>query len=830
MNIFEEVDKFFTSIPDYVAFNAIFITAIALFLFTIFCVILSTTHAYEAKLIKTIDMFNSYFIDNPNINEDNLVSFNNKMKSRKVPKLLRKQWQQFVLYREHNASYYMSFENCVATPLKNSTFKRDITTMNIISYILAFASVLLRLYDYETATDIGQLLSQTMLTPAIILLLNYIVTIFLDLRHNAIVSDLNQNYQYFEVNIDKATRTLPEYVDYEILFEQSEIKKGIPILYAYLQKRAEEEQRELERARLRNVEHEKFNFDEAGVESSLVLERAMQEAENYMAERKKHMQDIEQINNDMTQEELNFREITKEYRRQIQVSKESFDNYKALLAEASSSIETNYLNKQQQQELDRQRNLERDYDIASENHKKLIEGYQTEIATIEGFIAEARKTLERAMMSEFETYRNKVYDEAYKAVEEREKDKTEGFKKKIIGLEETISAKQTELDSLYDQNQSLIDQIEQEEDQDSTNFNEYTNDYQEEIAEPQEVEHEYQEEAFEPEQTEEEFTGNEDDFFDFEDDYSDSEEPSDDDFDFDKPQEEESQGDSGFKFNYMDIVKKEQEESLAEEKTVEETPAEEELSSVVVDVVPVEEKPKKKAGRPKKTETTQKPKGKPGRPKKVVTEEKVETKKTRGRPKKAVEAKTEIKPEAKKRGRPKKTESTVKTEPKRRGRPRKIETETKVAPKRGRGRPKKVETGVNAEVKSEAKKRGRPKKEETKVKAEPKRRGRPRKAEQVVQNEVKTEAKKRGRPKKVVEVKTDANPETKKRGRPKKSESTVKTEPKRRGRPRKIENADEIKNIDEYLKEIDDQIAKENAKIERTKKALEKKTRITKKK
>ena len=72
----------------------------------------------------------------------------------------------------------------------------------------------------------------------------------------------------------------------------------------------------MERARLKNVEHEKFNFDEAGVESSLVLERAMQEAENYIAERKKYMQDMEQINSDITQEEMNFRETTKEYQRQ----------------------------------------------------------------------------------------------------------------------------------------------------------------------------------------------------------------------------------------------------------------------------------------------------------------------------------------------------------------------------------------------------------------------------------------------------------------------------------------------------------------------------------
>ncbi|MBR2030119.1 MAG: hypothetical protein IJ999_04365, partial [Clostridia bacterium] len=142
------------------------------------------------------------------------------------------------------------------------------------------------------------ILQNCLITPALILLINYITTIFLNLRYNAIVSDLHQNYQYFEVNIDKATQTLPDYVDYEVLFDRNEIKKGIPILYAYLQKRAEEEQRELELARLKNVEHEKFSFDEAGVAGSLVLERAMQEAENYIAERKKYNQDTEQINND----------------------------------------------------------------------------------------------------------------------------------------------------------------------------------------------------------------------------------------------------------------------------------------------------------------------------------------------------------------------------------------------------------------------------------------------------------------------------------------------------------------------------------------------------
>ena len=105
MNIFNEVDKFFSSLKNYLNYNVIFIIFCSLFLLTVVVVIITTSRAYEARLIKAVDMFNNYFIDNPQITEENLVSFNNRMKSRKVPKQLRKQWQQYVLYREDKASH-----------------------------------------------------------------------------------------------------------------------------------------------------------------------------------------------------------------------------------------------------------------------------------------------------------------------------------------------------------------------------------------------------------------------------------------------------------------------------------------------------------------------------------------------------------------------------------------------------------------------------------------------------------------------------------------------------------------------------------------------------
>ena len=846
--IFESVNNFLTDMSGYLNYGPVFVIGIGAFLFTIMCVIISTSHSYEARLIKAIDMFNNYFIDTPQINEDNLVSFNAKMKTRKVPKQLRKQWQQFVLYREGKASEYMSFEQCVSIPIKNSTYKRDVVTMNIISYILAAVSLVVNLYVSYYESSLSAILAHALLCPALILILNFIITIFLDIRHNAIVSDLYSNYQYFEVNIDKATQTLPEYVDYEVLFDKNEIKRGIPILYAYLQKRAEEEQRELERARLRNVEHEKFHFDESGVESSLVLERAMQEAENYIAERKKYMQDMQQINAEISQEETNFREITKEYQRQMQVSKESFENYKAQLSDASSTIESNYLKKQQQQELDRQRNLERDYDTSTDRHKKVVESYQAELTTIEGFIAEARKTLERGMMSEFKSYSNKVYDAASKAVEEREEEKTEDLKHKIQNLEEELSAKQKELDYLYGQNQVLTEKYDQQASEfqqkldqnnqvlsrvsdeiskyNSTTMSNSSNLYQEKQDYVEPVQEDYNYEVHQEQPVEETY-----------------QEPITEEFNYEPYTEdavEESQVPE-YEFNYTVP-----EENKDVAKNVLEEDVDDELVNEILNEKPIDfnyEVPTEEEitfnyspyGEDENDEDSEDDDSNNGAMElEISTEQKNEsiTQKRRGRPRKEVQ---DTKPAIKKgRGRPRKVETVemkVEQPKKKAGRPKKVVETPIIEEKRGRGRPRKEET---TEVKPvETKHRGRPRKEIAEEKpAVKKGRGRPRKVETA---EVKVEQPKKsvGRPKKVAEA--PVIEEKRGRGRPKKTEIQPKVEEKRgRGRPRKIDVAnevgDDIEDIDVYLREINEEIAKENAKIEKSAKALEKKAKINKKK
>lgn len=821
MNIFNEVDKFFSSLTNYLTYNEIFIIFISLALLAIVFTIFTTSKAYEAKLIKTIDMFNKYFIDNPQITEDNLVSFNQTMKSNKVPKQLRKQWQQYVLYRDKLASEYMSFEECVANPIKNSTYKRDIKTFNIISHVLAFVCLIFNAYVAYENDMISVLFQHVLLTPIIILLLNYIVTIFLNIRHNSIVSDLYQNYHYFELNIDKATKTLPDYVDYEVLFDRNEIKRGIPILYAYLQKRAEEEQRELELARIKNVEHERFEFDEAGVAGSLVLERAMHEAENYIAERKKYNQDAEQINSDIGQEDNNYREITKEYNRQMQVSRETFANFKSQLDDASSSIEVNYLKKQQQQELDRQRNLERDFDTATELHKKVIENYHKELDEVDKYREESRKALEEAMMSEFETYSNKVYEEAKKAVEQRELEKTEKLKKQIQDLEEVIVAKDKELGlannrvaKVLEENensenellQQTLGELQQANTQNSTlqqKIAELENALIEKsnaIAELENLKDSYQEVKQEAEEStnsidESKFEGNESADREQEDFLSSIKEVETEDKSENEienfvvsSENEDSTEDDDFVAFYDEEIEDDAFVVFEEDQNDE---LEDDAFADLDDMGKIElSKPKKKAGRPRKEKVeTFEPKRKVGRPRKEKVEE-------------------------------------PKQEKRRVGRPRKEKIEEPVQEKRKVGRPKKQ---VAEQPKQEKKRVGRPRKEKVEV-AESKRKvGRPKKEKA---EEPKQEKRRVGRPKK--QVAEQPKQEKKKAGRPKK-QTVVEEKPKKKaGRPKKGENPKgdngSSLDIDAYLKEINAEIEKENKKLEKAKKELSKKAKLNKKK
>ena len=460
MKIFDKMQNFFESLGLYIkGFSNLFWIFVGAFLAISVIVIIITSFAYECKLTKTVDKINKFFERNPRINDDNLVAFNNMMKASSVPKTLRRQWQQFMLYREHPASYYMSFQHCVENPLRNSAYRQQMTVYKIISYVLVVLSLIVSSFMATSALSTSYVLQDVLIIPITILVAYWLISLVLDLIHSAISGDLFQNYQYFEINIDKAMLTLPEFVDYEVLFSQDEIRRGIPVLFAYLQKRAIQEQQELEKARLKSVDHEKFDFNVAGLDGSLVLDRAMRETENFSTQRKKYMQETERVNNEIAVLENNYREQTKEFQRQVQTSKETVENLKEQLEQANSTIEINYIKKQIRDEINREQLAEKEFDILTDKHNQAIKSLNQEIKHYDEETKKAKEALEVAMLSEFNTYSVKVYDNLEKIVDDKMQEKVDDYKEQIKGLEIELEEKNEELENVYTRYQEVLAQV-----------------------------------------------------------------------------------------------------------------------------------------------------------------------------------------------------------------------------------------------------------------------------------------------------------------------------------------------------------------------------------
>lgn len=459
MKFFDGIQSFFNSMGEYIRnFSYLFLIFVGAFLLLSVVIIIITSFAYECTLTRTIDKINKFLERNPRINDDNLVAFNNLMKARSVPKAFRRQWQQFMLYREHPASYYMSFKHCVENPLRNSSYQQQMGVYKIISYILVALSLVVSVFMSVQSVNANLVLQDIVIIPITILVAYWLISMILDLIHNATSGDLFQNYQYFEINIDKAMLTLPEFVDYEVLFSQEEIKSGIPVLFAYLQKRAVQEQQELEKARIKSVEHEKFDFDKAGLDGSLVLDRAMRETENFSAQRKKYLQEIERVNNEITALENNYKEQVKEYQRQVQTSKETVENLKTQLEQASSTIEMNYIKKQMRDEIDRQQLSEKNFDIATDKYNQSVKSLDQEIKHYNEEIVKAKEALETAMLSEFNTYSVKVYNNLEKIVDEKSQERMDDYKDQIKDLETQLEDKNEELENVYTRYQEVVSQ------------------------------------------------------------------------------------------------------------------------------------------------------------------------------------------------------------------------------------------------------------------------------------------------------------------------------------------------------------------------------------
>ena len=294
VEVMDSIRNFFTQIST--AFAELWfwpVVMLSLMLLAVIVMAFLTKFSYENRILKSVNKLNKYFLSKPFITDENLVEFNLKMK--KVPKVLRTNWQIYMLNREDSPTTYINVNTCIDKPLRTSSIEKNMSNFSVFTLLLAFLSFVIGL-EYSIVLEryeLADVLFTALLVPLLIVLIYTISILAIRASKNDIYACLYENFPLYERNLTKAVTTLPSYVDYEILFTKQDIKEGIPILQQYLEKRALVEQQELERARENSMSTEEYDFSDLGIDGSLILERSMKESEIFIKIRKRLEDEIE---------------------------------------------------------------------------------------------------------------------------------------------------------------------------------------------------------------------------------------------------------------------------------------------------------------------------------------------------------------------------------------------------------------------------------------------------------------------------------------------------------------------------------------------------------
>ena len=423
LNVFSTIGGFAGGGSETASLQYVFFISLAVFVLgiVICCVLISRT--YESRLLRSVTGFNRYFKKNPFINEDNLVEVNNKFKN--VPKTLRYSWQEYMLNRDRQPSEYINSVSCIDQPTRSSAYKNIANTVLFLTIMVSALTILFNLACVYGAPIMGvdnpietfEGFFEILLFPLLYTFIGVFITTVLKLLESSRYADLYYEFHEFERYLNKACSTMPSFVDYEVLFTPKEIREAIPVLEEYLEKRALQEQKEAEEAEMNANHFEDFNFEPVGVESALLLDRAMLEGEKYFNFKRGITERINSKEQEMFNFQKAFDEVTKDYERKSQAVRENMASLTEQLNATSVKIEANYLKKKYNEEQQKQQQLEKDYEYSKVNFEKQQADMDQEIAALSAEIKEKKSQVEENMMSECRTYANKVWGQINKELQ-----------------------------------------------------------------------------------------------------------------------------------------------------------------------------------------------------------------------------------------------------------------------------------------------------------------------------------------------------------------------------------------------------------------------------
>ncbi|MGN1208439.1 MAG: hypothetical protein ACI4TI_03120 [Christensenellales bacterium] len=374
----------------------------------------------EVKVYKAVSKINDYLSKNPFITDDNLVEFNRLMM--KAPKSLRFQWQRYIINRDKKPSDFLSEENCITKPVRTNSYKQGLKNFKTSLLLLCSFSAIFVLASLFTG-NIDSVRIATMIlslvTPLLAFFVGYGYIQLGNIMYNAIMSDLFYSFANFQKAIDRAVINLPEAIDYEIIFTPKEIQNNIPALQEFLEQRALYDEEQLRKAQESEVEHETYNFDELGVDGSLVMQRALKESETYLGNRRRLLAEIETIQSEKSSVTKDFDEENKNYQRNLRDIREEISSLKSKIETVTNEITRSSLRRQQAAEVEKEQNIEKEIEKATNKFNARIDKLNAEIDKKRKEIDESKIVAEKSLTDEFKHFSDKTYKDL-KAVTQKE--------------------------------------------------------------------------------------------------------------------------------------------------------------------------------------------------------------------------------------------------------------------------------------------------------------------------------------------------------------------------------------------------------------------------
>lgn len=416
-DIVGNVVKFLTNATNKLGLDLLTIIALGVEVLLVLFFLIKSALSYESALNRALDKVNYWLFEKKVVTEENVRELNDLFK-KKGPKRLCYYWQQYILFREHDPSEYLSTDNLIEKPLKTSSAQSNIKNLGLFTTIWAFiASMFILIAEAIEANVLtGTALVTSMLAALIICVIGFGFVAYMRARKNAVLNSLYQSVSLFGRFMDNACVDLPSYIDYQILFTPQEIEKGQPVLREFLDYKARKEKEEFNRSKEEIVEHVSYDFSETGVDGSIVLERAMRESELFLKKKERLLVKVSQLESELESRRKNFDNVQKESQTKIQASKENILRLRQMQEETTNRIESNYYRKQQTQEIAKQEQLEQEFE--QQRAKYLLEKNEgeEEIKKLNDELEGYRKNVENAMLNEYQTFFNKFCKSAEKVV------------------------------------------------------------------------------------------------------------------------------------------------------------------------------------------------------------------------------------------------------------------------------------------------------------------------------------------------------------------------------------------------------------------------------